>query len=431
MSEIYEPGRNVPVTARFDVIVCGAGPAGIAAAVGAARAGAKTCLIEAHGCLGGIWTAGNLAYILDGASKQGFLPELLALLDSYDARQGFVCDVETLKLVLEQLCLDAGVHVRLYTRVSAAVRDSGGKLTHIVTESKTGREAWASHLFIDTTGDGDLAAHAGCGFDIGEESSGKMQPMSMVAIVTGVHPEDSRPFTIIEKASRLRMLEEIHKGGFFPSYTSPALWHIRDDLYIMMANHQYNVSGLSADDLTRATIEARQEIHQIIGVLRSSGGIWKDLRLVATPAQIGVREGRRIHGLYKVTKEDIMNGVVHEDGICRVRFNMDVHALEKSGSGADFEKSVEAYRKRAQPYDIPLRAMIAKDIDGLLMAGRCISGDFLAHSSYRVTGNAVQTGQAAGALAAAAVRCGSLPQLVPWREVEATLRSLWGSPRNE
>ncbi|XEC95532.1 FAD-dependent oxidoreductase [Paenibacillus tarimensis] len=412
-----EPKRKLPIAGSYDVIICGAGPAGFTAALYAARGGAKTCLIEAHGCLGGIWTSGNLAYILDGRNKTGFLPELLAELDKHEARDGFVCDVETLKLVLEQLALEAGVDIRLHTRVCAAIRNKANKLTHIITESKSGREAWAADLFVDATGDGDLAAQAGCGFELGEEGSGKMQPMSMVALVAGLYPADSIPFTVIEKASRLRFLDEIRKGGYSPSYTSPALWHIRDDLYIMMANHQYGVSGLNAADLTRATVEARQELFRIIRALRSLGGIWGRFRLVATPAQIGVREGRRIHGVYTVTKDDLISGVTHEDGICRVAFNMDVHALENRWGGGDFEKKVETYRSNVKPYDIPLRALIAKDTDGLLMAGRCISGDFLAHSSYRVTGNAVQMGSAAGALAAVSARTGELPRHVPWRDV--------------
>lgn len=190
---IQEPARELDVVSTWDVIVCGGGPAGIAAAITAARRGAKTCLIETHGCLGGIWTAGSLSYILDGRNKKGILTEILKRVNEIKVRQGFtsetesnkgfVCDVESTKLVLEEMCLEAGVHIRLHTRVVYALKDNNNRLSHAITESKSGREAWAAKVFIDTTGDGDLAARAGCQYDLGEEHTGKMQPMSLIALV--------------------------------------------------------------------------------------------------------------------------------------------------------------------------------------------------------------------------------------------------------
>jgi hypothetical protein len=416
---IEEPKRPLRVVSDWDVIVCGAGPAGIAAAIAAARKGAKTCLIETHGCLGGIWTAGSLSYILDGKNKRGLLTELLARLDGMsNARQGFVCDVETVKLALEEMCEEAGVHIRLHTRVVAALTDERRRLTHVITESKSGREAWSGNVFIDTTGDGDLGAHAGCGFELGQEKTGHMQPMSLIALVTGVDPEQCTGYTKIEKPSRLNLLAAIQQGGFSPSYTSPGLWHIRDDLYIMMANHAYGASSVNADDITAATLRTRKEIFRIIDALRSLGGIWKDLRLVSTAAQIGVREGRRIKGRYEVTLEHILSGKRQEDAICAVTFGIDVHSPEPNRSKA-FSSHNDQYRGSFASYDIPLRALIAKDVDGLLMAGRCISGDFLAHSSYRVTGNAVTMGTAAGTLAALSARSSKLPHELAWADIRS------------
>lgn len=427
---VNEPGQCVPVVSEWDVVVCGAGPAGISAAVSAARAGAKTCLIETHGCLGGIWTAGSLSYILDGKNKTGMLTEIVSRLDQIktkqqfasdgDSSKGFVCDVESTKLVLEEMCIEAGVHIRLHTRVVRAIKEGHKRITHVVTESKSGREAWAAHVFIDTTGDGDVAAQAGCAFELGEKGTGDAQPMSLIALVAGVDPEQCRPFTTIERASRLNLLAEIERGGFHPSYMSPGLWHMKDDLYILMANHEYGVSALNADDLTAATVRARKEIHRIVDALRSLGGIWSRLQLVSTGAQIGVREGRRIKGRYEVTIDDILTGKKHEDGVCQVTFGIDVHSPRPDQSKA-FARYNNDYRGRMKAYDIPLRALIAEDVDGLLMAGRCISGDFLAHSSYRVTGNAVSMGQAAGALAAAAARQRALPHEVRWRDVSDLL----------
>lgn len=433
MITITEPSRQLDVVSSWDTIVCGGGPAGVAAAIMSARGGAKTCLIETHGCLGGIWTAGSLSYILDGRNKKGILTEIIARLNVLKMRQGFrseteshkgyVCDVESMKLVLEEMCLEAGVHIRLHTRVAYALKNEANRLTHVITESKSGREAWAAQVFIDTTGDGDLAARAGCKFEIGEKETGKMQPMSLIALVAGADPEEVRKYTKVESASRKNLLADIQRGGFHPSYASPGLWHIKDDLYILMANHEYGVSSLDASDLTTATIRARKELHNIVEALRSVGGVWRHLQLVSTGAQIGVREGRRIEGRYRVTIDDIIAGKKHADGICRVHFGIDVHSPNPDKSKA-FAKYNEEYRGHSKAYDIPLRALIAAGVDGLLLAGRCISGDFLAHSSYRVTGNAVEMGQAAGVLAAIATKTGQLSHEVAWEKIANVLETI-------
>jgi hypothetical protein len=161
------------------------------------------------------------------------------------------------------------------------------------------------------------------------------------------------------------------------------------------------------------------ELHTIVRGLRKHGGPWDGVQIVATPEQIGIRDGRRIKGRYVMTKEDLIQGAQQDDAVVRATFPVDIHAL----SAEDNKKS--AYTTagvKAKPYDIPLRALIARDVDGLLMAGRCISGDFIAHASYRVTGNAVAMGEAAGATAAIAARKKTAPHLVPWSEVKPLIR---------
>jgi len=401
-----EPARNLPLRPGADVVVCGGGPAGVAAAISAARAGATTLLLELHGCLGGIWTAGLLSWILDHANKPGLMQEIFARLETHGGRattnkNGY--DPEVMKLVLEELCAEAGVEIQLHTRVCGAARD-GRRLTHVITESKSGREAVPGKLFIDCTGDGDLGAAAGCGFDLGHPETGLTQPMSLMALVTGIAPDEVKEFyrnddTKDWSSPKDRLREAMERGGHSPSYAKPTLFRLRDDLFALMANHEYGLRGIDARDLTAATLRARKELHRLINGLRSLGGPWKNLRIVATAAQIGVREGRRIHGRYTVTAEDLREGRKHEDAVCRVTFGIDVHSTDPTK-----EKGIAKAGFRAKPYDIPLRALIAKDVDGLLMAGRCISGDFIAHSSYRVTGNAVAMGEAAGKVAAETAR---------------------------
>mgnify|MGYP000993607733 CR=1 FL=1 len=190
-SYLHEEGFTTPVKGMYDVVVCGAGPAGVSAAIEAGRHGAKTLLIEAHGCLGGVWTSGLLTWILDHANKSGLMREIESGLISrhgvssdIDTGRDLSFDPEIMKLLLEDLCLEAGVDIILHTRVVASVKDNSNRLSHIITESKSGREAWSGKIFIDTTGDGDLAALSGCGFDIGREEDGGMQPFSLLALIT-------------------------------------------------------------------------------------------------------------------------------------------------------------------------------------------------------------------------------------------------------
>ena len=159
-------------------------------------------------------------------------------------------------------------------------------------------------------------------------------------------------------------------------------------------------------------------MNRLVSALRSLGGGWQNIPLIATAEQIGVREGRRIRGLYQVTADDLVQGAKHEDAVCQARFSVDIHSPDPGQS-----KGIVADRPRVKPYDIPYRALIARDVDGLLMAGRCISGDFFAHASYRVTGDAVPMGEAAGVGAALAATTGRLPQEVPWATIRAALQT--------
>ena len=263
-----------------------------------------------------------------------------------------------------------------------------------------------------------MSALAGCRFEMGQEGTGAVQPMSLIALVSGLHYADVAPFVLEagDYGAKGRLLAEYARAGFEPSYTGTSLFRIREGLYALMANHEYGVSALDAQGITDATLRARRELHLQIRALRGLGGPWRDLHIVTTGQQIGVREGRRIVGRYSVTAKDLAEGARHHDAVCRVTLPVDLHALTRRRGPHTSREGV-----RSQPYDIPLRALIARDVDGLLMAGRCISGDFLAHSSYRVTGNAVSMGQAAGVTAALAAKGGLLPHKVPWQRVEGEL----------
>ena len=427
-----EPAMTLPLVSDADVIVCGAGPAGVSAAIAAARSGAKVRLFEWRGCVGGIWTAGLLGWLID-FDKPGFNRELVAKLDERGLRRGteaknMTYEPEGMKLLLEDLLVEAGVQFQLHTRVAAAYLD-GRRLNTIVTESKSGRQAWRAPVFIDTTGDGDLGAMAGCEWEIGEEKDCPCQPMSLNALLVVKDVEALREFVRMDKPGpdeddsrkKERIREEIERTGHFPSYSRPTLWQVRDNLVLAMFNHEYNTKPFDAAAVTQATVRARAEMHKMVLGLRKLGGPWEGIQIAATAEQIGVRDGRRIRGRYVVSQDDVISGAKHSDAVVKPTFVVDIHALS-----AEINKT-SGYTNRGiktKPYDIPLRALIARDVDGLMMAGRCISGDFISHASYRVTGNAVAMGEAAGVVASIAAKSQRMPHEIDWQDGLSLLKKI-------
>lgn len=423
--------EQVVVTAtvreKYDVIIAGAGPAGVAAAVTAARNGAKTLLLETHGCLGGIWTSGFMTWYLQ--SGPGLSVEIAERLEKMGGRCGssdhgrnYSYDVETMKVLLERLCLEAGIKIRLHTRIVDAVVENG-RIVQVVTESKSGRELWPADVFVDCSGDGDLGAFSGCSFDIGGPN-GEIQPCSLLGLLAVKDFDSIRDFVSFIDASTpsevypryhrcvQNLLEEFKKAGLSPSYSMPVIFHLRDNLCAIMANHEYYVSAIDADSVSEATIRARAEVYQLIEGLRSLGGKWEGLVLAASAEQIGIREARRLHGLYTMTEDDLKNGSSFPDGVCTCSFGVDVHSPDPKTHRGYSNMGI-----KVKPYQIPYRAMVAKDVNGLLMAGRCISGTWLAHASYRTEGTAVSLGEAAGKAAAVSANSGKFPHELTWNEI--------------
>lgn len=396
---VHEPARDVPVTGVYDVVVCGGGPAGVCAAIAAAEQGAKTLLIEGGGSLGGIWTSGQLCVLLDATGKGGLMQRIEDRLHARDAiliknkRAKYTYDVEAMKYVLDTLCQEAGVDVLLYTRVVAAVRE-GDRITSVITEGYGGRQAFHAKAFVEATGNGQFAAQAGCAFDVGHPKTGKTQPATLIGIISGAPADEPGTRSTDEKLAFRDLLESV---GFKSSYRRPSLWRLPNpELCCISVHHAYDVPCDDPEIITKATIEGRRELNQAVDALRQLPQ-WKNVRLVSTAEHLGIREGRRIHGLYHITVDDVQNGARFDDGICLVRFGVDIHALSLAEDNQD-----EPYHQgiRVRPYNIPLRSLIARDVSNLALAGRCVSGDFYAHASYRVTGNSVPMGEAAGIAAA-------------------------------
>ncbi|MCA9056212.1 MAG: FAD-dependent oxidoreductase, partial [Planctomycetaceae bacterium] len=347
----------------------------------------------------------------------------LAAMDAHrqNGSKHYVYDVEAMKVLLEELCGEAQVRSQYHTRIVAVEKDAANRVRGVITESKSGRQAWRANTVIDTTGDGDVGALAGCEWEFGEQADCPCQPMSLMGVITASAEALQKFDRCNGPETKDRFREEIQRGGLDPSYAKPTLWYLGGYVAAVMMNHEYGVRPFDAAAVTEATIRARGELYRITRALRSLGGVWDGCSLVTTAEQIGVRDGRRIRGRYFVTVDDVRNGARHNDAVCRSEFGVDVHAATRNENN---KSAYSSHGIKSKPFDIPLRALIAKDVDGLMMAGRCISGDFFAHASYRVTGNAVAMGEAAGATAALAARDSCLPHNVPWNGVAAELTRL-------
>ncbi len=396
---------------HWDVIVAGGGPAGFAAAVAAGRQGARTLLIEKNPFAGGTWTAGGLTLVFDHKNKNGVMVELRERLTAAGAWQRWipewspaVFEVESMKMLLDEMLLDAGVDIRLHTLVLGAKRE-GRKIAAVETASKSGLESFSADVYVDATGDGDLGARAGCGFEMGRPEDGKCQPGTMFGLVGGWHeplPSGEETLQILLADRGLDL--SYHGVVIFPQPGQPGIaW--------LMVSHLYGLDPTDADSLTQAELTGRRQVHDAMAVLRASGDPrFADLFVIFTGPFATIREGRRIHGLYTLTAEDCRAGRSFPDGICEVTFNFDVHHVDPS-------EGRHLVAEKIKPYQIPYRSLVAADVDNLLLSGRCISGDFWAHSSYRVTGDAVPIGQAAGHAAALAAARKCTPAEIDGSEV--------------
>lgn len=411
---IVEEARKIPVGGRYDVIVAGGGPAGVAAAVTASRRGRKTLLLEKRGAPGGVWTSGLVACVMDGG-KAALSKELAERLDALGARmprrsellaRNYLFEPEYMKLVLEDMLFDAGVDWRTDAPVCAAVRE-GRRLAFVVAESESGRIAFRADSFVDATGDGALGAFAGCGYDVGGiDGSPEDQPASVCALVTVSDSRRVSRFILNDPSAfdregkplgnRKQLFREFLAGlGVETSYAAPSLFRLRGDVLMMMANQVY---GLEIGDSARAAAEAhraRREIADIMSALASKGGPdWTGARMIACAERPWNRRARRIHGLYTLTTEDVAAGRTFPDAVTRSNDPIDVHGVTKEANRVLHAGAPRGYGFR--PFEIPLRACRSKDVDNLWMAGRCISGDFIAHASYRMSGTALALGEAVG-----------------------------------
>ncbi|MCL5072360.1 MAG: FAD-dependent oxidoreductase [Actinobacteria bacterium] len=404
MMEIYiEKEKQIPIKEKVDVLVVGSGPAGFSAAINSARLGASTLLVEQFGSVGGVSTTGLMSEWC-GKNYVGTWAEILNRAKINDDTM-IAIEHERLKLLYLDMLEEAGANLKLYTYASDAIVEDK-KIKGIITESKSGREAIMAKIVIDASGDGDIAAHAGAKFFKGRESDGKMQPMTLMFKIAGVdfnraiflsvpHSKYETPFGDIQEIAARELPFPL---GYIVLHRSP-----QAGLVTCNITRALDVDGTNADDLTKAHIECQKQIKIIIEFIRKYVPGYENCFLIDTGAMIGVRETRHFIGEYILKEEDIIKGEIFDDWVvARAHYLLDIHNLTGKGW---LDDSVRL--KKGPPesgYTIPYRCLVPKEIDGLLLAGRNISGTHVAHSSYRVMSICANTGQAAGIAAALCIK---------------------------
>ncbi len=455
MPTLTEPAREIPIIAEADVIVCGGGPGGFSAAVAAARHGAKVILIERHGFLGGLATAGLVAPILGHIASESHTPIVAGLLREITERMhalgcaptyeeslqewGIRFDAEALKLVLDELCAEAGVQVRLHTYVSDVIKQ-GGEIRAVVVENKSGRQAILGRIFVDSTGDADVATRAGAPTTHGRAFDGRGESMGGFFHLAGYEPVSPERAQAIQE----QLLHEMEDGRFHfynVGFLNANTQH-KDHASPNMA--RFSGDSDSAADMTRGEQAVRRDVWELVRYLRANVAGFEDAYIQQTGPQVGPRESRQVVGPYALTGDDVHLGHKQPDAIARGSWWIDIHCplgntypvhlctvecpkgVECPFWAAEHERmrtKAELYPPKGDWYDIPYRALLSVGVPNLLASGRCISATHEGMAGARVMGTCIAIGQAAGTAAALAVQSGVAPAEVNVAQLQQALRA--------
>jgi len=402
---VTEPARETPVVAEVEVVVCGGGPAGTAAAIAGAREGAQVMLVERYGCLGGLAT-GGLVIVLPPLARGehqvigGVGRETLERLmetgeaEYRSAKGSSLFDPEGLKRVSDEMCLEAGVGLRFHSWV-VGVFGEPGKPEGVIMESKAGRQAIRARQIVDCTGDADVAAAAGAEWEPEDRMIGVPFRIGGVDVARWqqARREDPEGTQSAHRAAQA--------AGDYQGFLGISPLPVQEGV-VWVNNSVGEGDGLDPESLTSLEIRGRRAAHRVVQLLRAKMPGFENCWLIDTAWQIGVRATRRIKGLYQLTVEDVGGETSFDD--C-------------AGLGND-------YRDAEVVYEIPLRALIPAGVHNMCIAGRCVSATTEALEPLREIHVCWVMGQAAGTAAALAAKEGCSPSEVSARQLQERLAAV-------
>ncbi|WP_171557212.1 FAD-dependent oxidoreductase [Ramlibacter montanisoli] len=410
---LSEPARQTPVWGEYEVVVLGGGPAGMAAAVVAARAGRKTLLVERYGFLGGMGTAAGVTNFcglhanVHGEIRQvvhGVADDLLQRIDRlgglnqphglFGKTVAQAYDTAAYKIAADELLLSSGVEILFHALAAGVVMDGPWRVQALLVETKSGRFAVLGQAFIDASGDGDLAAWAGAPYELGDGAGNMLYPSTMFRL-NGINPERAgKAWEVIPKL----MLEAEAAGRYkFPRKTpivrpqkSGIEWRVN---LTQLANREGNaMNGTDARDLSDAEVLGRRQIAEVAGFLREVPG-FESSYIVDIAPQVGIRETRRVRGIAQLTEADVLECASFEDTIGVNGWPLELHL--KGDVEFRWPKIPESRGFNHLPY----RMTVPQGLDNVWVAGRCASMSHEAQSAARVTGACFVMGQAVGTAA--------------------------------
>jgi len=435
----------------YDVVVVGAGAAGTVAAIRSAREGAHTLLLEGSNVLGGLVTGGRLTKPT-GLINAGIFQEMIercaalkgadaAIRESYWGKYTGAFDAETMQRVIIEFVETAGVEVLLRAQVTDVVKE-GSRLSGLVIMTKSGQQLVLAKTFIDASGDGDVAALAGADVMVGRPSDGLTQPITsyfrllnvdVPALVADARAHSDDLWEVVAPANAGPRNEDYVMAVLITGFTKRIKqaeaegfeWIVPKDHITMKTGlipgeisvnvTRYHGSGLDERDLTRAEIEIRKQAYCAFEFLRRYVGGFRDSIFLEVAPKLGVRETRRVRGRYVLTEAEVRGQARFEDAIGLCNSPVDVH--EPGGSRAIMDNVGEGY-------GIPFRCLVPLGLEGLLVAGRCISVDEVAFGSTRNVPACAMTGEAAAIASAQAAAAGVLPSHIDVGDVQRRLRAL-------
>jgi len=412
-----EEKRRVKKIRHWDVIVVGGGPGGVPAAVAAARNGARVLLVERYGFLGGMATSALVHPYMkyrtgDTLLTRGLFEEFVDILRKNDAilndRAHF--DAEPMKWLLDRFVLDSGAGLLLHASAVGVLKENGS-IRAVRVFHKGGIEDLSADVFIDSTGDGDIAAWGGAPIEIGRDSDHACQPMTTSFRMANVEvrrmPERKEINRLYDEAKAQGEVKNPRENVLIFKTVHPDVMHFNTTRVV-------GKTSLDGWSITEAEIEGRRQVSDMVRFLKKHVAGFEKAYLMKIGPEIGVRESRRVMGRYVLTAEDVLEARHFEDGIACACYDIDIH--NPTGTGTVI--------KRLKPntyYTIPYRCLIPKNVDNLIIASRCISATHEAHSSLRVMPIVWSIGQAGGTATALCLKQKLKPSLLDASKLRSVL----------